>query len=276
MTTSATDSPPDAFSLHATLAGCIAMVSLNDVPLVRSDLRGVQACVHSTPWIIDGENRIEITIAGCRRLADWPCGLVAEEGETAVFASAVVLAGFYADIIPDPTRDAKLVSIDWGPLERDALDFPRTVQGFFRATGRPRWAWQDAMLLEGAEPAVRERLLAVVRELHSAFERRDGAPFVDRMKTLDAEAIHFSSAEGGLAAAFAGELGRRTADPHFALEPLREEEVLFRPIADGRVVRVEDARGRPILRGVPEMEAGLALPLLLADLGGTIEIARLA
>lgn len=270
-----TSKPPTAFALHTLLDGCVAEVSLNDVPLAGADLRRMQASVHATPWIVDGVNELRIDVTGMRSLEILPMGAVARDDDAGpVGAWARLLGGHYEDLVPDEQRDSHLAELRWGPVDDDARNLPRSLGASFTVAGRPRWAWQDAPQLAMDDPRVRARVLDFLRELHAAFRAGDGPGVVARMGSLVRESAHFGPGGSDFARGFAGELSRIASEPGFAMDDFSDEHVVLRPIAGGRVLRVLHVEGGSLLRSAPSMEEPFRFRLDLAELGGELEIVR--
>jgi hypothetical protein len=272
------EKPPDAFALHTLLEGCTAEVALNDVPLSASERLRIQDSVHATPWVIDGVNQLRIRVeATTLRLEDLPVGLVARDREAGpVRAWARVMSGRYAEGVPDPERDATPLALTWGPTSHAQDGLPCTVSGTFLASGRPRWGWQDARPLDPGASDDRSKVLAFVRELADAFGRGDAAAVLARMPTLVRESVHFGDPAGGFAAGFAAEMANVASEPGYEVAPFRDDEVVLRPIAGGRVLRVVDATGDDLLRSTPRMETAFRFRLDLAMIDGRLELARIA
>jgi hypothetical protein len=269
---------PDAFALHTLLEGCTAEVALNDVPLSVSGRLRIQDSIHVTPWVIDGVNQLRIRVeATTLRLEELPAGLVARDREAGpVRAWARVMSGRYAELVPDPHRDPTLLELTWGPLAQAADGLPCTVSGTFMASGRPRWGWQDARILDPGSTEDRTLVLAFVRELASAFAAGDAAAVLARMPTLVRESVHFGDPTGGFAAGFAGEMANVTSEPGYGLAPYRDDEVVLRPIAGGRVLRVVDDSGAALLRSAPSVAEPFRFRLEVAMIDGRLELARIA
>lgn len=268
--------PPDAFAVHALLDGCGGEVLLNDVPLAATGLERREISVHATPWVIDGANELRIVIHRTRRLELLPMGAVAVDREAGpVWAWGRVMAGHHADVAPDPARDPVLTELTWGPVDEAARVLPAVIAGRFIAAGRPRWAWQDAPVLDPDAAATRAEVLAFLRIIHGAFVRGDGAAVAAHMPTLAREGVHFGPSSQDLAAGVAGELAATASDPDYAIAPYDDADVVLRPIAGGRVLRALDRSGAPLVRSAPSMVEGFRFRLDVARIDGRLEIARL-
>jgi len=270
------DGSPDAFAVHALLRGAQAVVHLNDVPLVQSGLRRVESSVHATPWIVDGLNTLRLEVVGSLRLEILPVGVSAIDREAGpVDAWCRVMAGHYADIVPDVERDETLAELAWSAGDASMRALPCTLEETFVTSARPRWAWQDAPRLDPESPSLRSRVLDEARRIHEGLARGDATPLIARMATLLRESAHFNLAPGALAAGMSNEIARFSAESDHAVAPIDDTTARLLPIAGGRVLRVLGEDGGPLLRAGPGVAEPWSFPLDFVEIDGNLEICRI-
>lgn len=265
----------EAFALRAVIENCAGVVLLNDVPLNVCGLEHNEVSAHATPWVVEGDNELRIVVEETPPLALVPAGVIAEDGAGAVFATAWIYRSDYAKVFPDREHDERLAPLHWAPPRDRAVQLPATPAAHFKATGRPRWKWQDAPVLDPTDPATRTALLAFLRAIHDAFGRRDAAGILAYMPAHVAESRHFGYPDpGSFEATFAQAFATFAAEPDFAVAEFRDDEVSFVPAAGGRVLAPLRADGRPVLVAAKGSEADWAYMLFLASIDGVLQIAR--
>ena len=230
----------------------VVEMAVNDVVVARVDADGhaVEQTVIN-PYVVSGENTLRATIRPAR------------EGDP-MLAYRIVKTARAAGA-PETTllqRDTpvSLPKLPAGAPERPVHDTFRVDEAF------GAWAWNrpDAARYGGGD---REAVLQVVRRLHEALAARDVNAVLGMMTVKFEElgrALQFPAAE--LRDDAREHLEYVTSSADWTLAPLRPQELVLRPMAEGRAVAVQAKDGgSPIVsvRGEP-----FRLDLLLVDLPG--------
>ncbi len=254
-----------AESTFAIQIQCVALkawVTLNGSSVFEAwDPAGRVAEYPLTPWMIEGEDRLEV------RLGPLP---PAPEGEEPFFRLALHRLATMGDAWPGSqlcgyrwtANESVLAASRLTPVFRHTVRWPRTVGP---------WAWQDAQPMT---PEDRPAIEALVARAHQALAARDAAG-VRRLLSLKLADLSLGlglsrdEIESDVARSLEAVLEARD----WTLEPLDPRGLALEPVAGGRLVAVRDRAGGPPLAG---SGAGLpfALPLTVSRIGGAWQIVR--
>ena len=222
-------------------------VLVNDVPLKQAlDGRGVNSQTNVNPWIVEGTNVLEVRLG-----SPSGGGPEARAGNSGSFQ--LRLFGGEHGRVPDP-KDA-LVEFIWDAAARPLGETVATVftKEFQADPSFGRWRWQDSPAAPLTE-SDKQELVQLIRKIHRAFSERDVGALTELLKfnseemarALDIEEEMFVMGQSqSLSSLFESDGWR--------IEPLEESALVFEPAAGGRLVRVTQAGGEPLVKGESNM-----------------------
>lgn len=267
---------PLAFGLYTSLRGVVAEVLVNGVPL-SACAAGMSADdgVPATEWLVEGANELRLVIeAAPSALATDGEGPADASPAEPLVARAEILRGQLGEVPEAEGRDV-VARVSFAPPVEGPLVWPFVATATFQLQGRPRWAWQDASPVAPEEPAVRAELLAFVRGIHADLAARDVDAILGKAAPRFADAPGLGVASEDAKARFRRSFLAMVATEGYSIAPMEEGEVVFRAVAEGRVVRVtsrvDDAS--PLRSGL-DASAEWLFDVWIARIEGQLAIVR--
>ena len=256
------------------IEGCKAELFVNGIPVLR--LVPGPFSMLSNPVqhvLVDGENRLELVVEPGDRPSETRHPL-RQARLPGVRARARIARFLDGDVVNMETGEAWLDIRYEGDAERDDI-LPHVAVGrtdFGELAGR--WAFEDAPVLTLDEPLVaeaHERLQEIARVIREGSLEEYVALY--RVVMRERQRAYPAIPEGHLekGAAFLWNRYRQTPDP---VLPLARDQHDFRLVADGRLLECLDLDFQPSLRVRTPEGSIVPFGILLARIGGRLEIAR--
>jgi hypothetical protein len=259
------------YIINYTITHCNADVDLNGVPLTRTEKDTAYSITGTTDvgrWIVPGANVITVTIRppegkpgpDDRRSIEISMS-TAEKGQMS--DEGIKIAALR---IPEKEGDTSLASIKQ-TVKKELRFTPASVP--------PSELWARSKP-EKLDDAAREEILRLVRDYHGAYVKKDQAKLYDMLlfATLEASRNRYFTADEAREMLKNG-LKEMFADKSFAMEPLKADQIILKPIAGGRVIWVTDARNETPLRSKKMKDGGyMEFPVYAARLDGKWMIVR--
>lgn len=250
---------------------CNAEVDLNGVPLTRThkDTAYTTSGVSDIGrWLMPGDNVITVTLRP-------PEGTIDPDDRQSIEISvSTAVKGQMSDEgtkiatlrIPEKEGDSALISIKQ-PKKKELRFKPASIP--------PSELWEKAKPGK-PDDAARQEILRLVRDYHAAYVKKDRAKLNDMLMfaTLDAARNRYFSADQAREMLNSG-LKEMFADKGFAMEPLKADRLILKPIAGGRVIWVTDSKDEAPIRSKKMKDGGLIeFPVYVALIDGKWMIVR--
>jgi len=260
--------------LHLQSCGCSAEVLLNGMPLAYCGVAGGQACLAVHEYTLTGRNRIELIAAG--PLPGQAAQTQSRACTTPTFARARLLLAHRGQAASDPNVRV-LATLAWAAPEGKAYDAPvKQQQDVDLPVNFPRWRWLDAPPI-AVNAGVHRQVLAFVQELALELARGNADPLIAAAKLrFDELALAYQLAAAEGVQRFRDELQRLYAAKALKIIPPAAEDLVLRPVLDGRLIECLASTGGPALRTRNDDASvgNQAWPLRLAMVEGRIYVLR--
>ncbi|MBX3274198.1 MAG: hypothetical protein KF729_28280 [Sandaracinaceae bacterium] len=296
------------YYLNVTIRAYDAEVFLNGAPIERAH-RGFPrfAQLPVSEWLVQGENRLSVTILGADHLpqpeppregdeaseadgegvalapvAPPPAAAAAAASEDEPLLRVALCVGDLGELV-EPGQDRELLVLEWTPPPPPAEDeppflLPHEVEEHI-ALSHPwgSWSWEAAPVLDLLEdPAIVLEASDFVAELHAAMVAGRLDAVIDRSAPkFDEVAPCYdfdpADARGRLPLAWP----EISASPDFRLADFDPSDLELRPCCGGRVLEPRTLAGEPVIRqAVPIDDSLWAMPLFLARVDGRLTVVR--
>lgn len=244
------------YRVHFDTDQCRIRALVNDCPFFKaSGLRSMAVPATVNGWLFRGENLLEINVEPPVRME--------ELSKEKAFLRGKVTAGDMT--LPQDTRpEVTLVEFELD-MDTDTGTYPITISETFDVPTRfPAWTWSDAPALT-IDDAFKREATDLVQRLWEALNRND-LDTVIGMQTVKiremAQAMFQRIDER--TADVRSDIGRQTNDATATLRPLKPDEFQFPLFAEGRLARVDTAKGGPVIRfDFPETRLYASIPIFL-------------
>ncbi len=259
------------YIINYTISHCNALVEINGVPLTRTSRDTAYTATGTADigrWLIPGANLVTVTLRP-------PEGKIDPDDRQSIEISvSTAVKGQMSDEgakiatlrIPEKEGDSFLASIKQ-PTKKELRFTPAQVP--------PSELWEKAKPVS-LDDAARKEILALVREYHAAYVKKDRVKLNDMLMfaTLDAARNRYFSADEAREMLAKG-LKEMLADRSFAMEPLRADLIILRPIAGGKVLWVTDSKEEAPVRSKKMKDGGyVEFPVYVARIDGKWVIVR--
>jgi hypothetical protein len=259
------------YIVNYSISHCNAEVDLNGVPLTRTEKDNAYTITGTTDvgrWIVTGANVVTVTI---RPLEGKPGP---DDRQSIEISMSTAVKGQMSDEgtkiatlrIPEKEGDTSLASIK---------QTVRKELRFTPASVPPSELWSKAKP-EKLDDAAREEILKLVRDYHAAYAKKDQMKLYDMLlfATLEASRNRYFSADEAREMLKNG-LKEMIADKGFAMEPLKVDLIILKPIAGGRIIWVTDSKNEAPLRSKQMKDGGyVEFPVYVARIDGKWMIVR--
>jgi hypothetical protein len=239
-------------------------ILLNDVPVGPApDRRPVNSQRNVNQWIVEGTNVLEIRL-----------GLPSDGDPEHSRSFQLRLFGGEHGKVPD-SKDA-LIEFVWDAAAQPLGEPLATVftNEFQPEISFGRWRWQDCPASALTE-SDKQELVQLIRKAHRAFSEKDVGAVAELLKLLSAEMARAVDIE---------EEELVMGQSHFfkslfesdgcKFDPLEESTLVFTPVASGRLVKVTQAGGEPLLRGKNGEGSQYASTFIFGKVAGAWHILR--
>lgn len=254
-------------------AGCAAEVLLNGMPVAALGPAGGRACVAVHEYTLTGKNGLALTIGPS------PAGLaLAPQPRVAIgptWARVRLVLTRQGHSVGDP-KSRELAVIEWATAEGKGYDSPATVsKEVDLPVNFPRWRWLDAPAVS-LTPGVRRQVLEFLQQIAVELNLGNPEPLLVASKLkYDELALAYQRSATDAAQRFRDHVQQLYAARRLRVAPPTAEDLLLRPLLDGRLIECLDALGAPALQSRPEDASGQqAWPVRLAMVEGKIYVLR--
>jgi len=245
------------YRVHFDTFACRVRATANDCPVFAiSGKRSLKTVITCNAWLLHGENYLKILI-------EPPAGRDTLDKDKA-FLRGKVTAG---DMTVPQAERAEVVLVEFElDLAMDTGTYPLVLEERFDVpTAFPGWIWTRAPGLT-VDVALRAEAAGVVREVWNALQRKDLDRVLElqRVRLRELSQSMFQPIDERIADTRT-DLTRLTGDPAGRLRPLNADEYVYALFAQGRLVRVNDARDYPVIRyDFPDTALSAGIPLFYA------------
>ena len=254
-------------------AGCAVEAVLNGMPVAALGVAGGHTCLAVHEFTLAGRNQLSLvigsavpgqTVASQPRVAIGPTWararlLLIRQGQSPADANARVLG-----------------AVEWATAEGRTYESPSTHgREVDLPVNFPRWRWFDAPpIVQSA--AVQRQVLEFLQQLAIELSNGNPEPLLAAAKLrFDEVALAYQRTAAEGIQRFRDHLQQLYAAKALKIVPPAAEEVVLRPIVDGRLVECLTPLGSPVLRTQNEGPAGdHAWPIRLAMVEGKIYVLR--
>jgi hypothetical protein len=218
-------------------------ILLNDVPVKQSfEGRSLTSQTNINPWIVEGTNVLEI------RLGLPSSGAPETQAGNSSSFQLKLLGGEHGTV-PEP--EATIVKYTWNAAAQPLGKSIVTVftEEFQAEISFGRWRWQDSPPAPFME-SDKQEILQLIRKFYRALTDKDVSAL--------AELLKFNSEEMSRALDIEEEMLIMGQNEFFSslfksedwrVDPMEESALVFEPVAGGRLVKVTQAGGQPLMRG---------------------------
>ena len=248
--------------------GCAAEVRLNGMPVASLGAVGGSLVLPVHEYTLAGRNQLALAIGG----AGAPQPQVATAAVRARARLVLVRQGQAAG----DERSRELAALDWAAAEGASFDTPTVRQSEVDLpVNFKRWRWLDAPQIV-VTPAVQRQVLEFIQQLALELGRGNPEPLLAaanlRFEEL-ALAYQTTPAEG--VQRVRDHLQQLHLAKALKIVPPTADELVLRPVVDGRLLDCVGPLGAPVLRTQNDAPlANHAWPIRLAMVEGKIYVLR--
>jgi hypothetical protein len=255
--------------LEVKTSGPPVEVAINGLPVLRLGEGAPPRCLPVHEYLLAGANRLSLTVAPPMLAQENapPQPRMAASGQAAMARLLLMRQGH----TPESPGARELGVVKWAVAEGESYEAPTTMhQDLDLPVAFPRWRWLDAPVMNPG-PALSTLLLAWLQRL--AYEISRGRPEMlvtaSRLK-LEELALAYQWPPGSATERLQAELQvLHEAKALAALQPPKPDEVIFRPVAGGRLIDCLSPLGEPALQ-IPTA----TWPLRVAVVDGNVYVLR--
>jgi hypothetical protein len=254
--------------------GCAAEASLNGMPVAAVGAAGGRACLAVHEFTLAGKNQLALTVG-----AALPGQAVASQPRIAIgptWARARLLL-IRQGQSPADANARVLGAVEWATAEGRSYESPSThAREVELPVSFPRWRWFDAPPI-ACNAAVERQVLEFVQQLALELGRGNAEPLLTAAKLrFDELALAYQRTAADGVQRFRDHLQQLYAAKALKIVPPAAEEIVLRPVVEGRLVECLTALGAPVLRTQNEDPAlgDHAWPIRLAMVEGRIYVLR--
>ena len=259
--------------LHLQAGACSAEVLLNGMPVAFVGTDGGHACLPVHEYTLTGKNRLELIVGGA--VPGQPSPSQPRVALVPTWARARLVLARQGRSAADPDVRV-LASVEWLAPEGKSYDAPATqAKEVDLPVNFPRWRWLDAPEIE-INAGVRRVILEFLQQLALDLGRGNPDSLLTSAKLrFDELALAYQRTTTEGVQRFRDHLQQLYAAKALKLIPPNADEVVLRPVLDGRLIDCLTSSGGPALRTQNEPAQGNhAWPLRVAMVEGKIYVLR--
>lgn len=260
--------------LHLESGGCAAEALLNGMAVAATPAGGGSACLAVHEYMLTGRNQLGIVVA-----PPPPGRAVAPQPRIATlptWARVRLLLSRQGRGVLDPNTRV-LASVEWAATEGKPYEMPTTTsQDLELPLNFPRWRWLDAPPI-ALTPPVQRQILEFIQLQAVELGHGHPDPMLAACKLrFDELAVAYQRNTADLVALFRGHLQQLFEAKALKIVPPTAEDLVLRPLADGRLIECLSPLGGPALRTQNEnpVVGNHAWPVRLAMVDGRIYVLR--
>ena len=254
--------------------GCAAEARLNGMPVASLGAAGGRACVAVHEYLLSGRNQLALSI-GAASAAPTPPPPQPQIATSAVWARSRLLLVRQGHS-PADERARELGVLDWSAAEGSSYETPALRQSEIDLpVAFQRWRWLDAPPIEIA-PGVQRQVLEFVQQLALEFGRGNPEPWLAAARLRFEEmALAYQRPVAEAVQRFREHLQALHVAKALKIVPPTADELVLRPLVDGRLIDCVTPLGAPVLRTQNDAPlANHAWPIRLAMVEGKIYVLR--
>lgn len=255
-------------------AGCAAEALLNGMPVALLGPTGGRAGVAVHEYTLTGKNQLTLVVAP--GAPGRPATVQPRVAVGATWARLRLVLARQGQSANDPNTRA-LGEVEWSAAEGKSYDAPTQVAREVELQVKfPRWRWLDAPPIV-LNAAVQRQILEFVQQLAVELGRGNPEPMLAACKLrFDELALAYLRDAAAGVQAFRDHLQGLYAAKALKLKPPQAEDLVLRPLLDGRLIECLSPLGGPVLRTQNDDPAlgDHAWPVRLAMVEGRIYVLR--
>jgi hypothetical protein len=254
-------------------AGCAVEAMLNGMPVAALGVSGGRTCLAVHEFTLAGKNQLSLVVGSAV-----PGQAVASQPRVAIgptWARARLLLVRQGQSPAD--ADARVLgAVEWAAAEGRTYESPSTHgREVDLPVNFPRWRWFDAPPIVQTA-AVQRQVLEFVQQLALELSRGNADPLLAAAKLrFDELALAYQRTAAEGIQRFRDHLQQLYAAKALKVVPPVAEEIVLRPIVEGRLVECLTPLGLPVLRTQNESPAANhSWPIRMAMVDGRIYVLR--
>jgi hypothetical protein len=260
--------------LNLASKGCAAEAVLNGIPVACTPQAGGQLSLPVHEYTLTGRNRIDLIAA---------CGVPGQIVETEPrMAATPTWARIQLSLVrqgrsPVDPNARQLAEVAWSATPDKTFEAPQTVtREVDLPVNFPRWKWLDAPPIT-LDAATRRLVVEFLQQI--ALDLDHGHPdalLAAAKLRFDELALAYQMSPADTVQRFRDQLQRLYAAKALKVVPPLAQDVVLRPIFDGRLLDCLNASGGPLLQSQPDdpLLERTAWPARLAVVEGRIYVLR--
>jgi len=260
--------------LQLDAVGCAAQAVLNGLPVASVGVAGGRVCLAVNEYTLTGRNELSVVVGPAPAGSDTTPMPRVSIGTTSVTAR-LVLARMGQS--PADANVRVLAEVAWSVDDSKSYDTPAThAKEVELPVNFPRWRWLDAPAVS-IGPGVQRQVLEFVQQRSVELGRGHPDALIAACKLrFDELALAYQTDSAVLVQRFRAHVQRLYADKALKLVPPLPQELLLRPLLDGRLIECLSVQGGPALctRNEEPGSPNHAWPLRLAMVEGRIYVLR--
>jgi hypothetical protein len=260
--------------LELAAGGCAVEVHLNGMPLAALGPAGGSTSLAVHEYTLAGRNELTLVVGPAAPGSTAPSQPRVAIGPTWARARLVLVRQGQSPADPG----ARVLGVaEWATTEGRSYDAPSAHKREVELpVNFPRWRWLDAPPVDLAAP-VKRVILEFLQQLAVELGRGNPEPLIAASKLrFDEMAIAYQDDVGAAVQRFRDQVQGLYAAKALKVLPPVADELVLRPVVDGRLIECLASTGGPALRtsnGAPEL-GEQAWPIRLAVVEGRIYVLR--
>ncbi len=251
--------------------GCAVEACLNGMPVAALGAAGGRQAVAVHEYTLSGRNHLGLTIGVAAP------GAVAQPrvATSAVWARAKLMLVRQGQA-PVDERSRELAALDWSAAEGSSYETPALRDSEVDLpVAFQRWRWLDAPPI-AIDPGVQRQVLEFVQQLALEFGRGNPEPWLAAARLRFEElALAYQRPVAEAVQRFREHLQQLHTAKALKIVPPTADELVLRPLVDGRLIDCITPLGAPVLRTQNEAPlANHAWPIRIAMVEGKIYVLR--
>jgi hypothetical protein len=259
--------------LHLQAGACAAEALLNGMPVAHVGKDGGHACLPVHEYTLTGKNRLDLIVGGAA--PGQPSPLQPRVAMVPTWARARLVLARQGRSAADPDVRV-LASVEWLAPEGKSYDAPAAqTKEVDLPVNFPRWRWLDAPEI-AINAQVQRQVLEFLQQLALDLGRGNPDSLLAAAKLrFDELALAYQRTTNEGMQRFRDHLQQLYAAKALKLIPPNADEVVLRPVLDGRLIDCLTSGGGPALHTQNEPAQGNhAWPLRVAMVEGKIYVLR--
>lgn len=267
----------DWIVVEATVAGCAAEISINEIPVGRVGHEQARRLVMPVnQYVVAGVNVLGMTVnpGPTPSAAERPAPEPVRAGAA---AATVALVRYRAGTVTGDGSGEVLRRLEWaGRADNEPEEFPQRVAAEVTVPLQVGpWNWQNAEPLE-LTPETVEQVAGVIELIRSGLDAGDTQPFMELgARALQEIARAFGDSPDQGVKTLRAVVDHSRHAKFWRFPPVPRELWDLRLVAGGRMIECVDQRWEPLVRSITDEEDNsFAMPLFVGRTGGRWVVLR--